>query len=55
MKKHLTTSLLTVPRQKGKIDHLPQDIIISAICAVISGADTRPEIYQYGLSEQIWS
>ena len=49
---HFTT--LTDPRQKGKIDHLPQDIIISAICAVISGADTWPEIYQYGLAKQHW-
>ncbi|MDM8543284.1 hypothetical protein QUF90_19585 [Desulfococcaceae bacterium HSG9] len=31
---HFTT--LTVSRQKGKIDHLLLDIIILAICAVIS-------------------
>ncbi len=49
---HFTT--LTDPRQKGKIDHLPLDIIILAICAVISGADTWPEIYQYGLYKQVW-
>ena len=49
---HFTT--LTDPRQKGKIQHMPEDIIIIAICAVISGADTWLEIYEYGIAEKVW-
>ncbi len=49
---HFTT--LTDPRQKGKIEHMLLDIIIIALCAVISGADTWPDIYAYGLAKQDW-
>ncbi|MDM8544126.1 ISAs1 family transposase [Desulfococcaceae bacterium HSG9] len=45
---------LTDPRQEDKTDHLLPDIIILAVCAVISGADTWPDIYEYGQAEQIW-
>jgi len=45
---------LTDPRQKGKIEHMLQDIIIIALCAVISGADTWPDIYAYGKAKQDW-
>ncbi len=45
---------LTDPRQEGKIDHLLQDIIFLAVCAVISGADTWPDIYAYGQAKQVW-
>ncbi len=45
---------LTDPRQKGKIEHILQDIIIIALCAVISGANTWPEIYEYGMAKQTW-
>ena len=47
-------TLLTDPRQKGKIEHMLQDIIIITLCAVISGADTWPEIYAYGKAKQDW-
>ena len=49
---HFTT--LTDPRQKGKIEHMLQDIIIIALCAVISGANTWPDIYVYGLAKEDW-
>ncbi len=45
---------LTDPRQKGKIEHMLPDIITIAICAVICGVDTWPEIYAYGLAEKEW-
>ncbi len=45
---------LTDPRQKGKIEHILLDIIIIALCAVISGANTWPEIYEYGMAKQTW-
>ena len=41
---------LTDPRQKGKIDHLLQDIVMMSICAVISGSNTWPDIYEYGVA-----
>ncbi len=44
---------LTDPRQKGKIEHMLQDILVIALCAVISGANTWPEIYEYGLAKQV--
>ncbi|MDM8556349.1 ISAs1 family transposase [Desulfococcaceae bacterium HSG7] len=44
---------LTDPRQKGKIEHMLPDILIIALCAVISGADTWPEIYEYGMAKQV--
>ena len=42
---------LTDPRQKGKIEHMLQDIIILSVCAVISDADTWPDIYEYAPAE----
>ncbi|MDM8540160.1 transposase family protein [Desulfococcaceae bacterium HSG9] len=42
---------LTDPRQKCKIEHKLLDIVIIAICAVISGSDTWPDIYEYGLNK----
>ncbi len=42
---------LNDPRQKGKIEHMLEDIVIIAICAVISGADTWPDVYEYGLAK----
>ncbi|MDM8540295.1 ISAs1 family transposase [Desulfococcaceae bacterium HSG9] len=46
------------PRQRGKIEHIKiehmlLDILIIALCAVISGSNTWPEIYEYGMAEQI--
>ena len=34
--------------------HKLGDILIIAICAVISGADTFSEMEQYGESKQVW-
>lgn len=45
---------LADPRQKGKIEHKLQDIITIALCAVISGADTWPDIYEYGMAKRVW-
>lgn len=45
---------ITDPRQTGKIDHLLMDILVIAICAVICGCNTWPEIYQYGLTKKYW-
>ena len=45
---------LTDPRQKGKIDHLLQDIVMMSICAVISGSNRWPDIYEYGVAKQDW-
>ncbi len=47
-------NMLTDPRQKGKIDHMLLDIIVISICSVICGANTWPEIYEYGMAKKIW-
>ncbi len=36
------------PRQQGKIDHLPVDILVIALLAVIRGAETWSEIAVFG-------
>ncbi len=47
-------NVLTDPRQKGKIDHMLLDIITISICAVICGANTWPDIYEYGQTKEYW-
>lgn len=45
---------LTDPRAQHSIDHLLIDIVIITICAVICGAESWPEIENYGLAKQEW-
>ncbi len=44
-------SSLSDPRMSGKVRHKLIDIITITICAVISGADTRTDIEEYGKAE----
>lgn len=47
-------SMLTDPRQNGKIRHKLIDIVTIAICAVISGSDDYTEIALYGKEKKEW-
>ncbi|WP_039889326.1 ISAs1 family transposase [Acidiphilium sp. PM] len=47
-------SALTDPRCGGKVEHLLIDILVIAVCAVISGAESWADIALYGRSKQDW-
>ncbi|MCK5818288.1 MAG: ISAs1 family transposase, partial [Psychromonas sp.] len=47
-------SLVSDPRQQGKVKHKLLDILFLIITAVISGADTWEEIEDFGLDKLIW-
>lgn len=42
------------PRAQHSIDHLLLDIVVLTICAVICGADSWPEVENYGIAKQAW-
>jgi predicted transposase YbfD/YdcC len=42
------------PRVVGRCDHLLIDIIMVAVCAVLSGAESWSEVEQFGESKQAW-
>ena len=47
-------SALTDPRCGGKVEHLLIDILVIAVCAVISGAESWEDMALYGRSKQDW-
>lgn len=47
-------SALTDPRCGGKVEHRLIDILVIAVCAVISGAESWADIALYGRSKQDW-
>jgi predicted transposase YbfD/YdcC len=52
LKKHF--EVLKDPRAQHRIEHLLIDIVVISICAVICGAESWPEIEEYGLAKQVW-
>lgn len=42
------------PRAQHSIEHLLLDIMVLTICAVICGADSWPEVENYGIAKQEW-
>jgi hypothetical protein len=47
--------VLKDPRAQHRIEHLLIDIVVITICAVICGAESWPEIEEYGLATQVWA
>ena len=47
-------STLTDPRCGGKVEHRLIDILVIAVCAVISGAESWEDMALYGRSKQDW-
>jgi len=47
-------SALTDPRCGGKVEHRLIDILVIAVCAVISGAESWEDMALYGRSKQDW-
>jgi hypothetical protein len=52
LKEHF--EVLKDPRAQHRIEHLLIDIVMITICAVICGAESWPEIEEYGLAKQVW-
>ncbi len=42
------------PRDERRIDHKLLDVLVIAICAVISGAEGWPEVASFGRAKQTW-
>lgn len=42
------------PRDERRVDHKLIDVLVVAICAVISGAEGWPEVASYGRAKQSW-
>lgn len=42
------------PRDERRIDHKLSDVLVIAICAVISGAEGWPEVASFGRAKQTW-
>lgn len=42
------------PRNQNSIDHLMLDILMLTVCAVICGAESWVDVYNYGVAKQEW-